>query len=74
MDTQTYYLDFNQIDSNSKIYSMIHSKMSMGSLGEGYSFLMRFINYSHRISETPAKLYDGMIFVYSANPIEIIEK
>lgn len=74
MDNQMYYLDFKQIDSNSKLYSMIHSKMSMGSLGEGYSFLMRFLNSSHRISEAPVKLYDGMIFVYSANPIEIIAK
>lgn len=74
MDSRMYYLDFKQIDSNSKLYSMIHSQMSMGSLGEGYSFLMRFLNSSHRISGVPVKLYDGMIFVYSAEPIEIIEK
>lgn len=74
IDSQMYYLDFEQIESDSKLYSMIHSKMSMGSLGEGYSFFMRFLNSSHRISEVPTELYDGMIFVYSANPIEIIAK
>lgn len=74
MDNQMYYLDFEQVDSDSNLYSVIHSQMTMGSLGEGYNFLMRFLNTSHRISQIPAELYDGMIFVYSANPIEIIEK
>lgn len=66
-----YYLDFSKVDKDSQTYATISSKMSMGSLGEGYSFLMKVLPYTNRIKEIPIDLYDSMIFVYQANPIEI---
>ena len=44
----------------------------MGSLGEGYSPLMKFIPTSYRVKEVPKDLYDAMIFVYYAKPIAVI--
>lgn len=46
--------------------------MTMGSLGEGYSFLMKLIPASHRVQDVPAELYDAMIFVYKASPIDLL--
>ena len=43
--------------------------MSMGSLGEGYNFLMKLIPTSNRVSDIPSQLYSAMIYVYKASPI-----
>lgn len=47
--------------------------MTMGSLGEGYTFLMKLLPQSYRTADIPTELYDAMIFVYSASPITLIE-
>ena len=68
-----YFLDFSATtDQNSKIYQLIHSPMRMGDVGEGYMWLMRlFPNQSSRIKVKPSQMFDSMIFVYKAKPIEI---
>ena len=68
-----YFLDFSATtDQNSKIYQLIHSPMRMGDVGEGYMLLMRlFPNQSSRIKVEPSQMFDSMIFVYKAKPIEI---
>ena len=43
----------------------------MGSLGEGYFPLMKFIPTSYRVKEVPKDFYDAMIFVYYAKPIAV---
>lgn len=45
----------------------------MGSLGEGYTWVMKFVPYSYRIEKSPKEIFDSMIFVYETHPIEIIE-
>lgn len=68
----SYYLDFSKVkDGDSK--NLLDSKIKMGSLGEGYTWVMKFIPYSYRIENSPKEIFDSMIFVYEANPIEIIE-
>lgn len=58
------WLDFSKIPENSKLKEQITDHVSMGSLGEGYSaFFMSIFPQSYRISQSPEKLYDGMIFV-----------
>ncbi len=52
---------------------LLHSAMTMGSLGEGYTFLMKLLPQSYRTADIPAELYDAMIFVYSASPITLTE-
>lgn len=69
------WLDFSKVPENSKLKEQITDHVSMGSLGEGYSaFLMSIFPQSYRISQSPEKLYDGMIFVTNAHPIEIREE
>ena len=45
----------------------------MGSLGEGYTPIMKFVPYSYRIEKSPKEIFDSMIFVYEASPTDIIE-
>ena len=66
-----YYLDFTKIQDG-ETFEFINKEINMGSLGEGYSPLMKFIPTSYRIKEVPRNLYDAMIFVYYAKPIAVI--
>lgn len=69
------WLDFSKIPEDSQLKEQIKDHVSMGSLGEGYSaFFMSIFPQSYRISQSPEKLYDGMIFVTNAHPIEIREE
>jgi erythromycin esterase len=43
----------------------------MGSVGEGYSPLMAIMPMAYRVWDSPTELYDGMIFVSKAQPIEV---
>ena len=68
----SYYLDFSKVkDGDSK--NILDSKIKMGSLGEGYTPIMKFIPYSYRIENSPKEIFDAMIFVYETHPIKIIE-
>ncbi len=69
----SYYLDFAGVSEGSETYTLLHSAMTMGSLGEGYTFLMKLLPQSYRTADIPAELYDAMIFVYSASPITLTE-
>ncbi|MDY3006722.1 erythromycin esterase family protein [Anaerococcus sp. AGMB00486] len=66
-----FYLDFNNLQ-NGATKSIVESKMKMGSLGEGYFPMMNVIAKTYRIDQVPKDLYDSMIFIYEANPTEII--
>ena len=68
-----YLLDFSDIKEGSSLYSLINSPLRMGSLGEGYTWMMRIVESSYRPKALPVSLYDAMIFVYEGSPIEIIE-
>ena len=69
------WLDFSKVPENSQLKEQITDHVSMGSLGEGYSaFFMSIFPQSYRVSQSPEKLYDGIIFVTDADPIEIREE
>ena len=65
------FLGFSQIPEDSALEKHLSENIQMGSLGESYSFLMNFIPKSYRVSRTPKKAYDALIFVSNATPIEI---
>lgn len=65
-----YYLDFTKIKEG-ETFELINKEINMGSLGEGYSPLMKFIPTSYRVKEVPKNLYDAMIFVYYAKPTAV---
>ena len=69
------WLDFSKVPENSQLKEQITDHVSMGSLGEGYSAIfMGLFPRSYRTSQSPEKLYDGMIFVTDAHQIEILEE
>lgn len=69
-----YLLQFSDMDEkNDKVKKLINSPLNMGSLGEEYYFFMKLLPITHIVRETPAKLYDAMIFLYETTPIEILE-
>lgn len=67
---EKYYLDFTKV-KDGETFAFINKEINMGSLGEGYSPLMKFIPTSYRVKEIPKDLYDAMIFVYYAKPIAV---
>lgn len=67
----TYLLNFETIKEG-KTHTIISSDNYMGSLGEGYSPIMKLIPTSYRSKDKAINLYDSMIFVYEANPIKIL--
>ena len=70
-----YALYFSSItDEKSKVHQLIHTPMEMLQLGEGYSFLLRFLPNSYRVKGAPVQRYDSMIYLYEGNPIELLEK
>ena len=66
------YLDFEKVGENTPLSSVINGYTYMGTLGEGYSLLMRLLPPSYRLFQPPAELYDGMIFVSDAHPTKIL--
>ena len=71
MDEDKYYIDFSQVDSNSKLGNVVNKRMKMGSLGEQYNIMVRLLSMSNSIRYTPSDLYDAMIVYYEVTPIEI---
>lgn len=72
MESDMVYLDFDTVPkTETKLYNAIHTRTYMGSLGEGYSFIMKVLPYTHRIYKVPSEFYDSMILIYEATPTEI---
>lgn len=65
-----YYLDLTKVKEG-ETFDLVNKEINMGSLGEGYSPLMKFLPRTYRIKEVPKDLYDAMIFVYYAKPIAV---
>lgn len=67
------YLDFEKIPDSSELKKQVSECGWMGSLGETYSTLYRILPRGYRVWASPAELYDAMIYVSDAHPIEVIE-
>lgn len=71
-DDERYCLDFTKItDKNSKIYKMIHGKMFMGLVGEGYTVLNDMYKVE-RMKIIPADRFDAVLYYYCVTPIDPI--
>lgn len=69
----TYYLRFDSVDEESELYPYIHGPIYTGSLGESYSVLNTVLQDTVRVYCEPSTLYDAMMFVYKATPLELLE-
>lgn len=71
LEENMYYLDFAAAEESTTLSELLNNSMTTGSLGEGYSPMMKVLKSTYQINIAPAKLYDGMIFVYEATPIDV---
>ena len=71
MPENEYYIDFKVAGENETLASLINNPMPTGTLGESYSSAMKFAKATYQINYAPADMYDSMILVYDATPIEI---
>lgn len=71
---ETRWLDFSSIPGGTTLYSRVSEYTWMGDVGEGYTPLMAILPMSYRDWVSPSGLYDGVIFVAKARPIEVIGK
>lgn len=71
LEENMYYLDFEKCAESTELSGLINDSVPTGSLGESYSPLMKFMKNMYQIKIAPGKLYDGMILVYEATPIEV---
>ncbi len=66
-------MDFAGVSQNSEVYDILSEPNNMGDIGEGYS--ANFYLYPEiyvRNKETAIHIYDSMIYVYHAKPIEVL--
>ena len=68
----TYYLDFTAASQNETLAKLLSEKMPTGSLGEGWNFLNAVIAGSVRVYAPVNTMYDAMIFVYEATPLNLL--
>ena len=67
-----YCLDFTALSEteDKAVYDKVHSKVTMGSRGEGFVEAYYLMHSAYRIDMVPTDLYDGMIFYYKVNAIQ----
>lgn len=67
------WIDFSSLLEGTEIKKCVDEYTYMGTLGESYSIMNRFLPPSYRMFQPPTTLYDSMIYVSSATPTKIIE-
>lgn len=70
---ETCWLDFSSIPESSALSSRLSEYTWLGDVGEGYSPLMAVIPQAYRDWDCPAILYNSMIFVTNAHPINVLQ-
>ncbi len=71
LEENIYYLEFTKAKESQKLSKLIDTAIPTGSLGESYSPMMKYMKNTYQINIAPSKLYDGMILVYEATPIQV---
>ena len=71
LEKNIYFLDFTNARESKELSKLIDASVPTGSLGESYSPLMKVMKSTYQINIAPGKLYDGMILVYEATPIQV---
>ena len=69
----SFFIDFEKVDRNSELYDIISSYNYMGSAGEGYIPDNDFCHDNQRAYVKANELYDGVVYYYMVNPIEVID-
>ncbi len=67
------WIDFSSLEEGTEIKRHADAYTYMGTLGESYSIMNRFLPPCYRMFQPPTTLYDSMIYVSNASPTKIIE-
>lgn len=67
------WIDFSSLEEGTEIKRHADAYTYMGTLGESYSIMNRFLPPSYRMFQPPTTLYGSMIYVSNASPTKIIE-
>ena len=71
LDGNIYFLDFAKARESQELSKLIDDTIPTGSLGESYSPMMKVMKSTYQVKIPPVKLYDGIILVYEATPIQV---
>ena len=71
-ELDTCWLNFAAIPEESTLKSQVEDYIYMGSIGETYSLAMCLIPMTYRVWQSPATIYDSMIFVPTTTPTVIL--
>lgn len=63
------WIEFDSIKKSSNLFNSVNNFCYLGSIGDYYSVFNKLVPYSYRIFQPPAQMYDGMILVTNATPI-----
>ena len=69
---ETCWLDFSHIPEGTELFSRVSDYTWLGDVGEGYNPMMAVFPMAYRDWDSPATLYDAMIFVTNAHPINVL--
>ncbi|MCR5213535.1 MAG: erythromycin esterase family protein [Eubacterium sp.] len=73
MEEDKCYINFDDVDDNSKLGKIINNKMKTGSVGEDYNFMYKILSSATHVNYAPTDMYDAMILYYETNPTVIWE-
>ena len=73
LNAVNHHFDFSSLEEGTEIKRYADAYTYMGTLGESYSIMNRFLPPSYRMFQPPTTLYDSMIYVSNASPTKIIE-
>ena len=69
---ETCWLNFSSVPEGTMLSYRLSEYTWLGDVGEGYNPMMAIFPMAYRDWDSPSRLYDGMIFVTDAHPIEIL--
>ena len=70
----TYYLRFDLAGEEPGLCPVTHGPIDTGSLGESYSVLNTILQSPVRLYCAPDVLFDAMVLVCEATPLELLEQ
>jgi|SRR5699024_6207637 len=74
VETDLFYVDFDQAAANKDLDNIISSKQKMTNIGDDFRSWYKFLKFFYTNKMVPNEAYDGLIIVDEATPTEIIEK
>ena len=72
-DDGAFFLDYDKVSENTELYDIISNPNIVGGVGEGYMPDNDFCQDNQRDKLVMKDCYDGVVYYYSVNPIEVLD-